>query len=100
MSTQNVGNVRVYAANTKKNKHDFNHRVDTTCGLGDVFPVVNLELAAGESPNTKIEALAWLAPHWFILFLNLPLSQTLRERQKLNHRQFLAAKLLCSFAGD
>lgn len=62
MSTQNVGNVRVYAANTKKNKHDFNHRVDTTCGLGDVFPVVNLELAAGECPNTKIEALAWLAP--------------------------------------
>ena len=62
MSTQNVGNVRVYAANTKKNKHDFNHRVDTTCGLGDVFPVINLELAAGECPNTKIEALAWLAP--------------------------------------
>ena len=62
MTTQNVGNVRVYAANTKKNKHDYNHRVDITCGMGDVFPIINLELAAGECPNTKVEALSWLAP--------------------------------------
>ena len=60
--TNNIGNVKMLAADRKKVKHNFSHKVHSSCNFGEVQPLVNVLLEPHTSNKISIENLVYLAP--------------------------------------